>query len=211
MQTNTIRSKNSDILSVSSNNTSEDLIKPFQWTQEKYYKMADLGFFQGKRVELIEGEIIEMSPMNKPHSTALRKLLSILTGIFFNGYLVDSQLPMSFSKISEPEPDIAIIKGEIKDFTNSHPKVAELIIEVSDSTLHYDRNRKASLYAKNKIKDYWIVNLRDRRIETYRRPIKDKTMYYGFGYAEISIFTETDEVSPLAKPDAKIKVSDLLP
>jgi Uma2 family endonuclease len=209
MQTDIIKSTGANILNVPVNDA--DLIKPFQWTQEKYYQMAELGFFQGKRVELIEGEIIEMSPMNKPHATAIRKLLKTLNHIFPNGYLVDSQLPMSFSKISEPEPDIAIIKGEIDDFADSHPKTAELIIEVSDATLYYDRNRKASLYAKNKIQDYWILNLKNNRLEVYRRPIKDKTMFYGFGYAESVIFTESDEVSPLAQPDAKIKVSDLLP
>lgn len=211
MPTTSIKSKTFNDVNFSVKTVRENSIKSFQWTQEKYYQMADLGFFQGKRVELIEGEIIEMSPMNKPHATAIRKLLSILNKVFPNGYLVDSQLPMSFSKISEPEPDIAIIKGEIADFADSHPKTAELIIEVSDTTLYYDRNQKASLYAKNKIQDYWILNLKNKRLEIYRRPIKDKTMYYGFGYAESFIFTENDEVSPLANPDAKIKVADLLP
>lgn len=211
MPTTSIKSKTFNDLNFAVKSVQEDSIKSFQWTQEKYYQMADLGFFQGKRVELIEGEIIEMSPMNKPHATAIRILLSIFNKLFPNGYLVDSQLPMSFSKISEPEPDIAVIKGQIKDFAESHPKTAELIIEVSDATLYYDRNRKASLYAKNKIQDYWILNLKNKRLEVYRRPIKDKTMFYGFGYAESFIFTENDEVSPLAKPDAKIKIADLLP
>lgn len=211
MPTTSIESKTFNDLNFSVKPVQEDSIKSFQWTQEKYYQMADMGFFQGKRVELIEGEIIEMSPMNKPHATAIRKLLSILNKVFPSGYLVDSQLPMSFSKISEPEPDIAVIKGEIADFADSHPKTAELIIEVSDATLYYDRNRKASLYAKNKIQDYWILNLKNKRLEVYRRPIKDKTTYYGFGYAESFIFTENDEVAPLVQPDAKIKVADLLP
>ena len=211
MPTTSIKSKTFNDLNFAVKSVQEDSIKSFQWTQEKYYQMADLGFFQGKRVELIEGEIIEISPMNKPHATAIRILLSIFNKLFPNGYLVDSQLPMSFSKISEPEPDIAVIKGQIKDFAESHPKTAELIIEVSDATLYYDRNRKASLYAKNKIQDYWILNLKNKRLEVYRCPIKDKTMFYGFGYAESFIFTENDEASPLAKPDAKIKIADLLP
>lgn len=211
MSTILTKSKTSKVINFQINSVQEEVIKPFQWTQENYYKMADLGFFHGKRVELIEGEIIEMSPMNKPHATAIRRLKSVLAKIFAEGYIIDSQLPMSFSKISEPEPDIAVLKGEIDDFANTHPKNAELLIEVSDTTLSYDRNRKASLYAKNKIQDYWILNLKDKRLEVYRRPIKDKTMYYGFGYAERLIFTELDEVSPLAKPDSKIKIADLLP
>jgi Uma2 family endonuclease len=186
-------------------------VKKHLWNQKEYYQMAELGFFHGKRVELIEGEIIEMSPMNKAHATSVRKTLDCLRLVFKENYLIDSQLPVSFSKITEPEPDIAVIEGKIEDFVNSHPKTAALIIEISDATLSYDRNRKASLYAKNKIQDYWVVNLKDRRLEVYRRPIKDKNSFYGFGYAERLIFTDKETASPLAAPDAKIKVADLLP
>jgi len=184
-------------------------VKVYKWTQKEYYQMAELGFFHGKRVELIEGEIIEMSPMNNPHATAVRKLLYVLRKLFIEGYLIDSQLPMSFSKINEPEPDIAVIKGEIEDFTKSHPKTAELIIEVSDSTIRFDRTVKASLYAQNKIQDYWILNLRKRCLEIYRQPKEDKKL--GYIYTESRILTEDDEASPLIAPETKIKVADILP
>lgn len=186
-------------------------VKKHLWTQDEYYKMAKLGFFHGKRVELIEGEIIEMSPMKALHATAISLLNAILLEVFKEDFIVRIQMPMSFGKISEPEPDIAVAKGKIRDFIKSHPKTAELIVEISDATLNYDRSRKASLYAKNKIQDYWIVNLRDRRLEIYRRPMKEETSFYGFSYAETRIFKETEKVSPLAKPEAKIKIADLLP
>ena len=80
---------------------------------------------------------------------------------------------MSFSNLTEPQPDVAVIKGGIDDFTHLHPKIAALIVEVSDATLRYDRTKKASLYAKNKIQEYWIVNVKDKRLEVFRRPIKD--------------------------------------
>lgn len=182
-----------------------------KWTQEDYYRMAELGFFQGKKVELIEGEIIEMAPMKSLHMTAMMLASELLREMFAEDYSVRVQGPLSFNETTEPEPDVAVVKGKIRDFTDAHPKTAELIIEVSDATLRYDRTNKASLYAKNKIKDYWIINVKDKRLEVYRRPIKDKTAFYGFSYAEILIFTENDEVSPLAAPDAKIKVADLLP
>lgn len=191
------------------NGFENETFKVRKWTRDEYYKMAELGFFYGKRVELIEGEIIEMSPMSKPYATAIRVLLHILRNIFTQGFIVDSQLPMSLGKINEPEPDIAVVKGGIKDFTNSHPKTAELIIEVSISTLRLDRTKKAALYAQNEIQDYWILNLKSRCLEVYRQPKKDRKL--GFIYTESRIFTETDEVSPLAMPDAKIKVADLLP
>ncbi len=184
-------------------------VKLHKWTQKEYYQMAELGFFHGKRVELIEGEIIEMSPINKPHATAVRKILSCLKALFGEGFLIDSQLPMSFSKASEPEPDVAVIKGVIGDFIKSHPKTAELIIEVSDSTLRYDRTVKVGLYAQNRIQEYWILNLKKRCLEVYRQPKKDKKL--GFIYGEIQILTEDETVAPLAAPTVKIKIADLLP
>ena len=183
--------------------------KPICWTREQYYRMAELGFFHGKRVELIKGEIIEMSPMKSAHATAVRLVVEILREIFATGFVVDSQLPMSFGKTDEPEPDVAVVAGTIRDYSNSHPKTAALVVEVSDTTLAFDRAKKASLYAENKIADYWILNLKDRCLEIYRRPKKDKKL--GCVYTEIKILTEEDSVSPLAAPDAKIKVSDLLP
>ena len=183
--------------------------KILKWTREEYYQMAELGFFLGKRVELIEGEIIEMSPMNKPHATAIRIVLEVLRSVFVQNYIVDSQLPMSFNKNSEPEPDVAVIKGGVRDFANSHPKTAELIIEVSDTTLRFDRTTKAALYAQNGIQDYCILNLKNRCLEVYRQPKKNKKL--GYIYTECRILTDDDELSPLAAPDAKIKIVDLLP
>lgn len=184
-------------------------VKVHKWTQKEYYQMAELGFFHGKRVELIEGEIIEMSPMKTAHATVLSLAVQVLTEIFSKKFIVRTQLPMSFSKTNEPEPDAAVIKGSVRDFSNSHPKTAELIIEVSDSTLRFDRTVKAGLYAQNKIQDYWILNLKKRCLEVYRQPKRDKKL--GYIYTESRIFTEDDEVSPFAAPNAKIKVADLLP
>ena len=184
-------------------------VKLHKWTQKEYYQMAELGFFQGKKVELIEGEIIEISPMKSAHATAVRLVVEILREIFAKGYVVDSQLPMSFGKADEPEPDIAVVEGAVRDFSSSHPKTAELLVEVSDSTLSYDRTVKVGLYAQNKIQEYWILNLKKRCLEVYRQPKKDRKL--GFIYSEIKILTEDDRVSPLAAPNAKIKIVDLLP
>ncbi|HSK71189.1 MAG TPA: Uma2 family endonuclease, partial [Pyrinomonadaceae bacterium] len=189
------------------NGADSEGVKTHLWTQEEYYRMGELGFFDGKRVELIEGEIFEMTPMKSLHMTGISLAGQVLREVFTPDFLVREQGPMSFNEITEPEPDIAVVKGKIRDFTDSHPKTALLIVEVSHTTLYFDRTKKASLYAKNKIQDYWILNLRDRRLEIYRRPIKDKNAFYGFSYAEISVFTEKDTVSPLAMPNAKIKVT----
>lgn len=183
--------------------------KTVRWTRNQYYRMAELGFFEGKRVELIKGEIIEMSPMKAAHATAIVLATEALNKIFDQGFVVRTQLPTSFGKVDEPEPNIAVVKGDARDFSESHPKTVELIVEVADSSLNFDREKKASLYAENKIGEYWILNLKDRCLEVYRRPVKDKNI--GFIYTEIYVVGENETVSPLAKPKGKIKVSDILP
>jgi Uma2 family endonuclease len=172
--------------------------------KKEYYKLIDIGFFNGKRAELIEGEIIEMSPVKTPHAVTIGLVESVLREVFGKNYDVRGQLPIDLGDINEPEPDVAVVKGNIRDYLESHPKTAELIVEISAATLSYDRNTKAKLYARNGIQDYWIINVKKRCIEIYRLPKLDK-------YQEITFFTENDEVSPLANPEAKIKVSELLP
>jgi Uma2 family endonuclease len=183
--------------------------KPFRWTITEYYQMGELGFFDGKRVQLIRGEIIEMAPMKSPHATSLQLAFALLVKIFKKGFAVRQQLPLSFSKTDEPEPDLAVVDGSVRDYANTHPKTARLVVEVSDSTLRFDRKNKAELYAENKIEEYWIVNVKDRCVEVYRRPVSDKSL--GNAYTEIFVAREGESVSPLAMPKAKIKVTDILP
>lgn len=195
-----------------------------RWTKKEYHKLAELGFFDNMRVEFIDGEIIVNTDyeitrrgneiimvMNNPHAVAIRLVLTVLRKIFDENYLIDSQLPLNFGDDAEPEPDIAVIRGNPRDFIESHPQNAALIIEVSDTTLSYDRNRKASLYAKFGIRDYWVLNLKKRTLEVYRQPSEDENAYYDFSYEKKITFGEEEEVSPLAMPQAKIKIADLLP
>ncbi len=191
------------------NGFENELVKVHLWTRDEYYKMAELGFFDGKKVELIEGAIIEVAPMKSLHMTGITLTSRILEQIFSRDYTIRVQCPLSFGEMTEPEPDVAVVKGEVREFADAHPQTAELVVEVSDSTLRYDRTKKAGLYAKHKIQDYWILDVKGKRLEVYRRPIGDNKS--GYIYTEIQIFTEKDEISPLAAPEAKIKVADLLP
>jgi len=183
--------------------------KAFRWTVKQYYQMADLGFFQGKRVELIKGEIVVMSPMKSPHATSIQLVYRLLSRLFSKGFVVRPQLPLSCSRIDEPEPDIAVVEGDIRDYKDRHPRSAILVVEVSDTTLGFDREDKAALYAKNRVGEYWILNLKQRCLEVYRRPVKSKSL--GYAYAQISVLSESESISPLARPKSKIKVSHMLP
>ncbi|HMV50439.1 MAG TPA: Uma2 family endonuclease [Blastocatellia bacterium] len=185
--------------------------KAYKLTVEEYSRMAKIGIFDGKRVELIEGEVIEMSAMGRPHVIALNKTADLLKRIFADGWFVQTQAPLRFGKRSEPEPDIAVIKGKMEDYPTDHPTTADLIIEVSDQTLNYDRKRKASLYAKAGIQDYWVLNLKKHQLEIFRRPVPDAEARHGFSYEDQQVVKESESVSPLIKPDAAIAVADLLP
>ena len=173
--------------------------------------MGEAGLFEGKRVELIEGEIIEMSPIHSPHVTSVTVLDDVLRAVFGKGWVLRVQAPLSLGINSDPQPDFAIVTGKARDYKDAHPTTAALVIEVSETTLGYDRKQKASLYAKAGIQDFWIINLRHRQVEVYRRPIADETAVYGFNYGELSIYKDGDKVAPLVKPKAKMAVTDLLP
>lgn len=184
---------------------------PHRWTREEYYKIGELDLFHGKRVELIEGEVIEMSPIYSPHMTGVTLAIDALRDAFGKGWVIRVQGPLSLGTDSDPEPDVAVVAGKARDFKDAHPTTAALVVEVADSSLAYDRNVKTSLYAKSGIADYWIVNLKKRQVEVHRRPIIDAAAKYGYSYADKMIFTEQNSIAPLAKPKTKIAVADLLP
>jgi Uma2 family endonuclease len=184
--------------------------KSFRWTREEYYRLAKLGLFNGRRVELIEGEILEMAPQLPSHTSAIFLAEEVIRSIFRKGYTVRTQAPLSLGMDSDPEPDVAVVAGSLRDYTQSHPTSAVLVIEVAETSLTLDRGRKARLYAEAGIEDYWIVNLRQRQVEVYRKPQK-KPRQRRAAYTEVTVYDENDTVTPLSAARAKIKVADLLP
>lgn len=181
------------------------------WAQTEYHKMSELGWFCGGRVELIEGEIVEMSPQASLHAAGICLVNEALRNAFGPGFVVRIQLPMDFGAVSEPEPDVAVVSGTARDHSMSHPKSALLIVEISDSTLRYDRSKKASLYAKAGVEDYWVLNLPDRKLELHRKPIRDDAQVYGYGYSSVTVLSSTDSVAPMSAPLRHMQISDLLP
>jgi Uma2 family endonuclease len=181
------------------------------WTRDEYYRLAELNFFQGRRVELIEGQVIDMAAMKSPHAIAIDLIDAALKPIFQEGYYIRQQKPFVISDISEPEPDLAVVPGSIRDYANAHPTQAVLIVEVADTSLHYDRKVKGSLYAKAGIAEYWIVNLNNRQLEVYLDPNVDNAAEYGFSYCTKHEYPSGQIVSPVAGLPGVIAVDDLLP
>ena len=181
------------------------------WTRSEYHRMVDLDFFTGRRVELIEGQVIEMAAMRSPHAVAIDLADAELKTAFGPEYYIRQQKPFVVSDLSEPEPDVAVIKGSVRDFAAAHPTQAELLVEVADSSLRYDRETKRSLYAKANVPEYWIVNLVTRQLEVHRQPAVSETALYGFDYASCTVLEETDEVTPMKALSQIIQVAALLP
>ncbi|MGH7171892.1 MAG: Uma2 family endonuclease [Gemmataceae bacterium] len=182
---------------------------PRRWTREEYYQMGDLGLFHGQRVELIEGEIMVLSPQNWPHTSTVDRVGEALRRVLGTGFWVRMQFPLNLST-SDPEPDVSVVAGRFEDYSD-HPTTAVLIVEVSESTLAYDRSRKASLYARAGIADYWIVNLVDHQLEVRRDPQPDPSQPYGHSYASVTTLVPPAVVNPLAAPKVSLAVADLLP
>jgi Uma2 family endonuclease len=186
-------------------NRSEKEHELFRWTRQQYEDLVGAGFIEeGARVELLDGYIVHMPVQNPRHSVAGELSQQALLRIFGDGFHVRSQRPIALDDCSEPEPDIAVVVGRPRDFTLRHPNGAVLIVEVSDTTLAKDRGQKLRAYARNLIPDYWIVNLPDQQIEVYRQPQEDT-------YRVQQVLHPGDFVSPLAKPDARVPVAELLP
>jgi Uma2 family endonuclease len=185
----------------------------YRWSYEQWDRAVESGVFEGQRVELIDGEIVEMSPQFEPHVAAIVLAAAVLRRIFGEKeFIVRQQAPLRLGSTSEPEPDIAVVKGTARDFIKTgHPQDAILVVEVSHSSLAYDRGNKASLYASAGITDYWIINLLQRQLEVHRKPIRDAKARFGFRYSQITTFKKNAFVAPLAARKSKIAVADMLP
>jgi len=172
--------------------------------------MAELGWFHGERAELIEGEIMVLSPQGPSHSYLTDHVAALLRESGWTSVWVRMQLPINFGPYSDPEPDVSVVIGSRADYRAAHPSSALLIVEVSDTTLIYDRGRKASLYAMRGVADYWIVNVNDHQIEIRRDPGADLAQPFGYGYASLTVRHRGEVVTPQAAPHLSFSVADLL-
>lgn len=189
---------------------SDSMPRARRWTRAEYRRMTSLGLFDGQRVELIDGEIIEMAPQNDPHVTALTLVDYALRAVFRKGFIVRLQSPLDLGLKSIPEPDAMVIRGTPRTVIGA-ARTAELVVEVADSTLFYDQAVKPGLYASGGIQEYWLLNLVGQRLEVRRRPVRDPRARFTHRYADVAVLTPDDSIAPLAAPKSRIKVADLLP
>jgi len=130
---------------------------------------------------------------------------------FGGEFYVRHQGPMVKGDYSEPEPDVSVVRGALEDYNASHPTTSLLTVEVSRSSLRFDKQTKSHLYASMGIEEYWILDLNNRQLIVHRDPKPDASVPFGYAYASVTAIGDAGGVSPLAKPEATLAVAEMLP
>lgn len=160
----------------------------YQFSVDAYHRLVEVGILkEDDKVELIEGQIIQMTPIKSPHAACVDRLGDLLRNLFIKKSIVRSQNPITLGAHSEPEPNLAVVKYKADYYETAHPipKEIYIAIEISQSTEQYDRTIKIPLYAKYGIPEAWLVNLNKKEIEIYQQPTEE-------GYSITSIYGLTD-------------------
>ncbi len=170
-------------------------------SRAEYDRFVELGTFADRRLELIRGEVVEMSPQGPRHASTTWTVHSALAKALDGRAIVRCQLPIAISGDSELEPDVAVLP--LGDYSDAHPTTAHLVVEVADSSLPADRGIKAELYAEAGIVEYWVINLVERVIEVHRNPETGR-------YRGITTCAADTVLRPVAFPDLAISAVELL-
>jgi Uma2 family endonuclease len=177
------------------------------FTVDDYYRMAEAGILhEDDRVELINGEIVEMVPIGSHHASVVMRLNYHLSRLVPGEQaMLSVQGPVRLNKVSEPQPDIVLLRPRADFYGEGHPTASDilLLIEVADSSLDADREVKLPLYAEVGVVECWIVDLKAQRVEVYRSPSERS-------YQVQMSFAHGDGVAPEVLPDVKLRVSEIL-
>ncbi len=177
-----------------------------RFSVKDYYRLAETGVLRpDARVELLNGEIIDMSPIGPFHGGVVGRLTRLFSKLSNDRWLVWPQNPLRLDDHSEPEPDVMLLKPSPDDYTSGHPRAEDvfLLVEVSDTSFTTDVEKKLPAYGRAGVMEVWIVNLDEATIEIYREP------HFG-GYHSKTVLRVGDHARPLAFPDAVVDVAELL-
>ena len=165
-----------------------------------YYRMAETSILtEDEHVELINGELFDMAPIGSFHAGLVTRLSRLLINKLGDLAIVTVQNPLHLSEFSAPEPDIAVLKPRADDYMQSLPTAQDvlLLIEVADTSLHYDRHIKLPLYAKHQIPEVWLCDVKEKRLDIYQHPDND---YYRLHLRP----KPNEEIQPLFVPSISI-------
>lgn len=176
-----------------------------RFTRKEYHRMAEVGILRTRdRVELIRGEIVEMTPIGPRHSAFVNNLNRLLSRRLPEHVTVSVQNPLPLSDDNEPQPDVVVLDDRLVPYKNREPSVEDalLVIEVAETSLAFDRSTKARLYAEAGIPEYWVVDCAAETIEIHRGPTDA-------GYRDVRLVLGTATVSPQAFPDVELTTTEI--
>jgi Uma2 family endonuclease len=182
-----------------------DIFQRHRLTVAEYYRMGETGILpQEARVELIDGEIIDMPPIGSPHAGTVDYMADVLRSACRGQAIVRIQNPIFLDLHSEPQPDIALLRPRPDFYRSSHPTPADvfLIVEVADTSLAYDTQIKLPLYARHGVPEVWLVDLSNRRFIVHRTPT-------AAGFQDVQTLSDLSAITPLLLPGVTIDLSDL--
>jgi len=181
-------------------------LRTHNFTVDEYHRMAEAGVFhEDDRVELIDGQVVEMTPIGPRHAGCVNRLNGLLSRLGGGGVTLSIQNPVLLGERREPQPDVTVLRHRADGYAARHPEPADilLVIEVADTSVEYDRSIKIPLYARAGVPEAWLVNLPADRIEVYRNPS-------GGSYAEVTSVSPSETLTPLLLPAARLSVADVL-
>jgi Uma2 family endonuclease len=176
------------------------------WTRAECEALETTGLLDQQKLELVDGELISKMGKNRPHINALVFVQLWLIRVF-GGEFVNPEAPIDVAPednpTNEPQPDIIVLKQPSREFKKANPQPADLhlVVEVSDTTLGFDLTKKAALYARAGIVEYWALDVAARRLVVHREPMEGR-------YASVAVYGEQETVTPLAAPSAEFRIAD---
>lgn len=177
-----------------------------RFTVAEYHLMVDAGILtEDDRVELLAGEIIQMTPIGHRHASTVRRLNRLLATAFGDAAEVDVQNPIALDESSEPQPDLALLRPSPDFYRSGHPRPADvlLLVEVAESSIQVDREVKVPLYARASIAEIWLVDLNEDVVVDYREPS-------ALGYRTVRTWRRGESLAPLAFPKREIAIAEIL-
>ncbi|NJK68419.1 MAG: Uma2 family endonuclease [Microcoleus sp. CSU_2_2] len=176
------------------------------FTVPEYHLMGEAGILsEDDRVELIEGEIIQMAAIGTRHASSVKRLIAVFSDLERKRAIIGAQDPIQLTERTEPQPDVVLLQPRADYYATAHPVPSEvlLLVEVSDSTIDFDRDVKVPNYAHSGIQEVWLWDLEANCLEVYRFPMAN-------GYSSLQKFERGEMVSPLAFPELEVSVDFIL-
>ncbi|MBW4535685.1 MAG: Uma2 family endonuclease [Pleurocapsa minor HA4230-MV1] len=175
----------------------------YKWSIEKWHELVDSGVLEGQQVELLEGELVEMSPEGIPHRNTSHKIVKYLRKLLEDRAEVYEAHPITLDN-SEPEPDVSIVRLPESTYDLHHPYAEDIywLIEIANRTLAKDLSQKTVIYARNGISEYWVIDLVNKKLIVHTQPSQDN-------YLQVVEY-KSETIAPQAFPEITISLDSLL-